>query len=63
MDGSGVGELLGVAAVAVGVLAGRVYGPQAERKFERIVFRVAVGSLVGSLMLLLPFAIWWAITS
>ena len=63
MDGSGVGELIGVAAVGVGVLIAWVYGPQAERKFDRIISRVVVGSLVAVLALLLPFVIWWAITS
>jgi hypothetical protein len=63
MDGGGLGELIGVAAVGVGVLVGWLYGPQAEKKFDRIVNRVLVATLVGPLALLLPFVIWWAVTS
>jgi Na+-driven multidrug efflux pump len=63
MDGGGLGELIGAAAVGVGVVAGRLYGPQAEKRFDRIVNRVLVATLVGTLALLLPFVIWWAVTS
>ena len=63
MDGGGIGETIGVATVGVGLLVGWRFGPQAERKFERIVDRLILGIVVWVVLLLLVFVIWWAITN
>jgi Na+-driven multidrug efflux pump len=60
MDGGGVGETMGIALAAVGVLLGKKYGANAERKFNRILGRVALAAVAMAVALVL---IYWAVAS
>jgi Na+-driven multidrug efflux pump len=63
MDGGGLGELLGVALVGAGVLVGRRYGPNAERRFNRVLKRTLWLAILWVCAMLAVLAIWWAIGS
>jgi Na+-driven multidrug efflux pump len=58
-----IGETVGVALAAVGVLVGKVYGQKAEGRFNRLLKQGAwmVGLWVCAMLLVL--LIWWGIAS
>ncbi|HKC22011.1 MAG TPA: hypothetical protein VKB64_05810 [Gaiellaceae bacterium] len=61
--GGDIGETVGVALAAVGVLVGKVYGPKAAAKYDRVLKRGVwtVGLWVCAMLLVL--LIWWGIAS
>ena len=57
-DSGGLGETIGVALAALGLLLGKVYGPRVERRFFRAMFLGAGASIA---VLLVVGLIWWAV--
>ena len=53
--GGDVGEVIGIALVGIGVLVGKKYGANAEKRFNRILVRVGVASLAAVAIIVLTY--------